>query len=102
MPSHQKKKLHDFALPRRPFGNAFRKRKKALGLSAATTAHFCREAASQISRLQTGHDEEFSADRIIHHLTCLGVDIDIAIRPRRTVRPKGRVWVRLLPESDGR
>ena len=53
------------------------------------------DAATQVSRLMTGHSEEFSAERLLTWLARMGSEITIAIRraPMRGQRGKIRVRV---------
>jgi predicted XRE-type DNA-binding protein len=66
------------------------------GLSREVAAIVVRDAASQVSRLMTGHANEFSADRLVGWLTRLGSDVTITIRhaPRLGRRGKVRIGAR--------
>jgi len=52
------------------------------------------DAASQVSRLMTGHYREFSADRLVKMLTRLGADVTITIRPAKKLGHRGKVVIR--------
>lgn len=59
-------------LSRRALGGMIRRRAKDLQLSRDDMAIVVGDAASQMSRLMKGHDEEFSADRLVKFLARLG------------------------------
>lgn len=61
------------------------------GLSREVAGRVVDEAASQVSRLMTGHVTDFSADRLVKILTRLGSDVTIVIRHPGRLGPRGRV-----------
>lgn len=92
-----KKILAKDALPRRPIAEAIRKEAKRRGLSRDNLGKLVNDAASQMSRLMTGHDVEFSADRLVHHVVCLGGVVDVTVRlPKRGPYRRGRCRVRVV------
>ncbi len=87
-------------LPRKPLARAVARRITQLGLSRAGAAKLVGDAASQMSRLMTGHANEFSADRLTGFLVDLGcivtVDVVVPQRPQ-----KGRCRVTVTDNSRG-
>lgn len=63
-----------------------------LELSRAAAGLLARDAASQMSRLFTGHVWEFSADRIVGFLLSWGCDVEVTVR--RSTRRRGRCTIR--------
>jgi predicted XRE-type DNA-binding protein len=61
------------------------------GLSRAQAAVMAGDAATQISRLMTGHVSEFSADRLVRILLRLGSDVEIVVRHGRRLGKRGQV-----------
>ena len=56
-------------LSRRTIAREVQWRIESLGLTRAVAALIVKDAASQLSRLMTGHVHEFSADRLVGMLT---------------------------------
>jgi hypothetical protein len=69
-------------LPRRKFGNIIR-RKLGKDVSRNDLAAKVRDAASQMSRLLNGHDEEFSFDRMAKFAVRTGARITVLVHTRR-------------------
>lgn len=66
------------------------------GLSRARMAKIVGDAASQMSRLMTGHFGEFSVDRLAEFWVKLGGSIDVTLtRPTHNSRKRGRAEVRV-------
>ena len=80
-------------LPRAPFAREAQRRILELGLTRAQAAVLVDDAASQISRLMTGHVHEFSADRLVGMLVGLGSDVEVLIRHPAGRRRRGKVTV---------
>ncbi len=79
--------LENDGLSRRALADAVRREALRRGLSRDDMAAITKDAASQMSRLMTGHDDEFSADRLVKMLTRLGRSVTLYIgRPRRSAR----------------
>ena len=88
------KALANDHLPRAPIAKEAQRRIEELGLSRAQAAVLVNDAASQISRLMTGHVNEFSADRLVGMLVGLGSDVELIIRHPKGRRRRGKVAVR--------
>ena len=52
------------------------------------------DAASQISRVMTGHYQEFSADRLAKMLLKLGSDVTITIRHASKLGRRGKIRIK--------
>ena len=69
MPAKRKKSvsksLSNDAISRAVLGKELQRQIDRLGLSRNDAARIVRDAASQMSRLMTGHFNEFSADRMV-------------------------------------
>jgi predicted XRE-type DNA-binding protein len=64
-----------------------------LNLSRNDAAAIVNDAASQMSRLMTGHVEEFSTDRLVDFLLRLGCDVRVMVnRKKRGARGKVKLW----------
>jgi len=81
------------AIPRSILGRELQRRINAFGLSRDAAAKLVDDAASQMSRLMTGHIEEFSADRLVKMLLRLGTDVDITLRHSARLGKRGRVKI---------
>src|SRR5438034_9729951 len=94
-PRQAKKKnpLSRDSIPRAVLGRELQGRIREFGLSRAAAAAIVNDAASQMSRLMTGHIEEFSADRLVGFLLKLGTDVEVVLRHSPTMRKKGRATV---------
>lgn len=88
------KALKNDHLPRAPIAKEAQRRIEELGLSRAQAAILVDDAASQISRLMTGHVNEFSADRLVGMLVGLGSDVEMVIRHPRGRKRRGKVTVK--------
>lgn len=90
-------------ISRRTLGNIVRGVAKFHGLSRDDMAVIVKDAASQMSRLMQGHDEEFSADRLVGYLRRLDCPVSVIVgRPNRPL-PNGRrvgrqagMWTRVV------
>jgi predicted XRE-type DNA-binding protein len=67
------------------------KRISGLGLTRNDAAVVVKDAASQMSRLMTGHVNEFSTDRLVDFLLRLGSDVKITVRHPKKRGRMGRV-----------
>ena len=81
------------SIPRSILGRELQRRINAFGLSRDAAAKLVDDAASQMSRLMTGHIEEFSADRLVKMLLRLGTDVDITLRHSNRLGKSGRVRI---------
>ena len=63
------------------------------GLSRNDAAVVVNDAASQVSRMMTGHVYEFSSDRMVDWLTRLGSDVTIQVKLSRRLGRRGKVRV---------
>ena len=64
-----------------------------LGLSRNDAAAIVKDAASQMSRLMTGHVEEFSTDRLVDFLLRLGCDVRVMVnRGKRGAKGRVKIW----------
>jgi predicted XRE-type DNA-binding protein len=64
-----------------------------LQLSRNDAAAIVKDAASQMSRLMTGHVEEFSTDRLVDFLLRLGCDVRVMVnRRKRGAKGIVKVW----------
>lgn len=88
-------------------GNAVRERITRLGLSRDEAAKIVKDAASQMSRLMTFHDDEFSADRLVKMLVRLGCSVNVNVygtrerftdksHARRAMLGRGRVQLTVV------
>ena len=83
------------SIPRALLARELQKRINQLGLSRNDAAIAVGDAASQMSRLMTGHITDFSADRLVKMLLRLGSDVTVTIRhPAGAARKRGKVRVR--------
>lgn len=75
---------HD-GIPREPLGTFVQS--LGAGLSRDEMAARVKDAPSQMSRLMSGHIQEFSADRLAKMARYFGCDLELRIRgPRKGVR----------------
>jgi len=87
--------LKNDSIPRTLLARELQKRINTLGLSRNDAAIAVGDAASQMSRLMTGHITDFSADRLVKMLVRLGSDVTITVRHSRNgMRRRGKVSVR--------
>lgn len=82
-------------VPRYDLAAIVQSRISHLGLSRNDAAKVVHDAASQVSRLMTGHANEFSTDRLIDWLNMLGSDVTVTIRHGRQRRKRGKVRLRV-------
>ena len=82
-------------IPRSVLAREVQRRIDKFGLSRNVAAIVIGDAATQVSRLMTGHANEFSADRLMGFLLRLGSDVTITIRHSPQLR-RGKIRVRLL------
>jgi predicted XRE-type DNA-binding protein len=82
-------------IPRAVLGRETQRQIERFQLSRDQAAVVVKDAASQMSRLMTGHLAEFSADRLAKMLTRLGSDITITIKHAAKLGKRGRVRVRV-------
>jgi predicted XRE-type DNA-binding protein len=82
-------------IPRAVLGRETQKQIERFGLSRDEAAVVVKDAASQMSRLMTGHLAEFSADRLAKMLMRLGSDITITVKHAKKLGRRGRVRIRV-------
>jgi hypothetical protein len=68
---------------------------KRFGLNREVAAVALDDAATQMSRLASGHYEEFSADRLMRYLLRLGSNVTISISHSRRLGARGRLRFKL-------
>jgi|SRR5687767_12407659 predicted XRE-type DNA-binding protein len=85
---------HD-SIPRSPLGREVQRQIARFGLSREAAAVVVGDAASQVSRLMTGHIREFSADRLAKMLIRLGSDVTISIRHAAKLGRRGKVRIKV-------
>ena len=86
--------LRNDSIPRSLLARELQKRITQLGLSRNDAAIAVGDAASQMSRLMTGHITDFSADRLVKMLLRLGSDVTITVRHGANARKRGKVRVK--------
>ena len=86
--------LRNDSIPRALIARELQKRITQLGLSRNDAAIAVGDAASQMSRLMTGHITDFSADRLVKMLLRLGSDVTITIRHASGMKKRGKVRVK--------
>ena len=86
--------LRNDSIPRALIARELQKRITQLGLSRNDAAIVVGDAASQMSRLMTGHITDFSADRLVKMLLRLGSDVTVTIRHGAGMKKRGKVRVR--------
>lgn len=86
--------LRNDSIPRTLIARALQKRITQLGLSRNDAAIAVGDAASQMSRLMTGHITDFSADRLVKMLLRLGSDVTITIKHGPGMNKRGKVRVK--------
>jgi predicted XRE-type DNA-binding protein len=86
--------LRNDSIPRSLLARELQKRITQLGLSRNDAAIAVGDAASQMSRLMTGHITDFSADRLVKMLLRLGSDVTIIVRHSSGMKKRGKVRVR--------
>jgi predicted XRE-type DNA-binding protein len=82
-------------IPRAVLGRETQRQIERFNLSRDDAAVIVKDAASQMSRLMTGHLAEFSADRLAKMLTRLGSSITITVKHAKKLGKRGRVVVRV-------
>lgn len=87
--------LRQDGIPRAVLGRETQRQIERFNLSRDEAAVIVKDAASQMSRLMTGHLAEFSADRLAKMLTRLGSSITNTIRHARKIGKRGRVVVKV-------
>ena len=83
------------SIPRALLAREVQRRIEAFGLSRNVAAIVVGDAASQMSRLMTGHANEFSAERLVSFLVRLGSNVTITIEHARRLGRRGKVRVRV-------
>lgn len=86
--------LRNDSIPRSLLARELQKRITQLGLSRNDAAIAVGDAASQMSRLMTGHITDFSADRLVKMLLRLGSDVTISVRHGSNAKKRGKVRVK--------
>ena len=90
----RKKTAADKGIPRVLLASVVQRQINRFGLSRNDASKVVRDAASQVSRMMTGHAFEFSSDRMVDWLTRLGSDVTITIRHARKLGRRGKVRIR--------
>ena len=85
--------LRNDSIPRSLLARELQKRITQLGLSRNDAAIAVGDAASQMSRLMTGHITDFSADRLVKMLLRLGSEGTITVRHGSNAGKRGKVRV---------
>ena len=85
---------HD-SIPRVALGRELQSQITRFGLTQTAIGKIVNDAATQMSRLMTGHFNEFSADRMVRFLLRLGSDVTISIRHAKRLGRRGKVRVRV-------
>lgn len=80
-------------IPRSFLGREIQRQVNRFGLSRELAAIVVGDAASQLSRLMTGHFGDFSADRLAKMLLRLGSDVTITIRHAKRLGKRGRLKI---------
>lgn len=97
----RRRRLNGDAIPRTLLAAELQHRIRSLGLNRNEAAALVDDAASQMSRLMTGHITDFSADRIVKMLLRLGSDVRIHVVHNPAKNPKrikrGRIQVSRVP-----
>ena len=78
-------------IPRTLLAGELRRQINRFDLNRNQAAAIVGDAASQLSRLMTGYDRDFSADRLVGMLTRLGTDVTITVRHAKRLGRRGRV-----------
>lgn len=88
--------LANDSIPRALLGRELQRRIDRFGLSRNDAGAIVDDAPSQMSRLMTGHFDEFSADRLVKMLLRLGTDVEVVLKhgPRIRNRRKAKITVR--------
>jgi predicted XRE-type DNA-binding protein len=89
-------------IPRAQIARLVQRRITATGLTRTVAAALVGDDASQMSLLMSNHLEGFSSDRLIRMLTRLGADVDIVVRQREALGPRGKVRVIALRAAKPR
>lgn len=89
----RRKKTKDVGIPRVQLASIVERQIDKFGLSRNDAAIIVRDAASQVSRLMTGHAYEFSSDRLIEWLTRLGTDVTLRIKHAKKLGRRGKVRI---------
>lgn len=91
----ERRALRRDGIPRSFLGREAQRQIDRFGLSRDLAAVVVGDAASQMSRLMTGHLAEFSADRLAKMLMKLGSDITITIHHAKRLGRRGRVRMKV-------
>lgn len=83
------------AIPRALLGRQVQRQVRRFGLTRAVAAAIVGDAASQVSRLMTGHIGEFSSDRLVKMLNGLGTDVVITLRHPSRLGRKGKTTIQV-------
>jgi predicted XRE-type DNA-binding protein len=88
--------LANDSIPRATLGRELQRRIDAFGLSRNDAGAIVDDAPSQMSRLMTGHFDEFSADRLVKMLLRLGTEVEVVLRhgPSLRNRKKAKITVK--------
>lgn len=95
-PKRRGSSLRRDTIPRAFLGKEVQRQINKFGLSRETAARLVDDAASQMSRVMTGHFADFSADRLAKFLTRLGSDVTIVVRHAAKLGKRGKVRVKTI------
>jgi predicted XRE-type DNA-binding protein len=82
------------AIPRTLVAREVQRQIERFGLSREAAGVVVGDAATQMSRLMTGHVREFSVDRLTKMLTRLGSDVTITIKHAPKLGRRGKVRIK--------
>jgi predicted XRE-type DNA-binding protein len=82
------------AIPRTLVAREVQRQIERFGLSREAAGVVVGDAATQMSRLMTGHVREFSVDRLTKMLIRLGSDVTITIRHAPKLGRRGKVRIK--------
>lgn len=85
------KKCKNDGINRVALGDALRRFADRRSIGRDKMAALVKDAPSQMSRLMTGHDDEFSADRLIKMMARLGFLVTVTIRDMERISQGGIV-----------
>jgi predicted XRE-type DNA-binding protein len=85
------------SISRHRLARLVRNRIDSLGLNREQAAVVVGDAATQMSRLYTGHVEEFSTDRLVRMLLRLGCEVRIQVGPPSDLKHRKAEIVELQP-----
>jgi predicted XRE-type DNA-binding protein len=97
MPKSKRQTRAALVIPRAQIARLVQRRITDAGLTRTLAATLVGDAASQMSLLMSNHLASFSSERLIRMLTRLGADVDILVRQRERLGPRGKVRIISVP-----